>query len=347
MTPAELLMSVVIPTYRRADDLDRAIRSVLAEPGDYFEVLVGDDGSPDHTPDVVAALAGDPRLRAYRNPTNLGMQDNIFKIAQLARGEYFFILTDDDRLAPGALAKVAAAIRRHPQAGYLLSHLPTVDERTGQIIHMHRLCAEDTLLEPGIPTIERVASAAWVLSRQVFKRDLVDWETWLKYKDNIFFQIIVAGRVMLKAPCYYIADNLVMHTWFNRVYWHRFGKNQIDIEFNLAHDRYQCMAAILHDHASTPEVTGAIERWQTASLRSYLDLAHLGFYDLIKAEGLRPALRRLSLTHTLSRRERLELARFFLQLPARRAWVNAVAFAARLPGVRRARERLRRARVRP
>ena len=64
--------------------MDRAIRSVLAEPGDYFEVLVGDDGSPDHTPAVVEALSGDPRLCADRNPTNLGMQDNILKIAQLA-----------------------------------------------------------------------------------------------------------------------------------------------------------------------------------------------------------------------------------------------------------------------
>jgi hypothetical protein len=184
-----------------------------------------------------------------------------------------------------------------------------------------------------------------VLSRQVFRRDLVDWETWLKYKDNIFFQIIAAGRVMLKAPCCYIADNLVLHTWFNRVYWHRFGKNQIDIEFNLARDRYQCMAAILHDQPTTPDVIGAIERWQAGSLRAYLDLAHLGFHDLVKAEGLRSALGRLNATHVLGRRERLELARFFLQLPARRAWVNATTLVARLPGVRRAREQIRRARL--
>ena len=127
-----------------------------------------------------------------------------------------------------------------------------MDERTGQVIHMHRLFAQDSLLDPGIQTTERVASAAWVLSRQVFRRDLVDWDTWLKYKDNIFFQIIAAGRVMLKAPFCYMADNLVMHTWFNRVYWHRFGRNQIDIEFNLARDRYQCMAAILHDQPRLP-----------------------------------------------------------------------------------------------
>ncbi len=339
------LLSVVIPTYNRADDVGRAIWSALAEPGDYFEVLVGDDGSPDHTPAVVEALSGDSRLHAYRNPANLGMQENVLKVAQLARGDYFFILTDDDRLAPGALAKVAAAISRYPQAGYLLSHLPTVDERTGQLIHMQRLFAQDTLLEPGIPTVERVASAAWVLSRQVFKRDLVDWDTWMTYKTNIFFQIIAAGRVMLKAPCFYMADSLVTHTWFNRVFWHRFGKSQIDIEFNLARDRYRCMEAILHDREATSEVRGAIERWELSSLRSYLYLAHLGFYDLIKAEGLRPALERLNTAQALSRREKLELGLFFLQLPARRAWVNAKAHAARLPGIQSAREMIRKTRL--
>ena len=38
------LISVIIPTYRRARDLDRCIKSVLAQPGDFFEVVVGDGG---------------------------------------------------------------------------------------------------------------------------------------------------------------------------------------------------------------------------------------------------------------------------------------------------------------
>ena len=100
------LISVIVATYRRAEDLDRCLRSVLAEPGDYFEVVVGDDGSPDHTPEVVALHRHDPRMRDYRNASNLGMQENYRKIARFASGEYLFILTDDDYLLPGSLAKV-------------------------------------------------------------------------------------------------------------------------------------------------------------------------------------------------------------------------------------------------
>src|SRR5512143_3746835 len=94
------LSSVIIATDKRADDLDRAIQSVRNEPGDYFEIVIGDDGSPDHTPQIVAKHSVDPRIRAYRNDVNLGMQENYLKIARFAEGRYLFILTDDDYLLP-------------------------------------------------------------------------------------------------------------------------------------------------------------------------------------------------------------------------------------------------------
>ena len=173
----------------------------------------------------------------------------------------------------------------------------------------------------------------------------MDWDTWLKYKDNIFFQIIAAGRVMLKAPFCYIADNLVMHTWFNRVYWHRFGKNQIDIEFNLACDRYQCMAAILYDHPSTPAVTGAIRDGNWAVCVPIFTWPTWAFMDPIKAEGLRPALRRLNTPHALSRRERQELGAASYSFRRGARWAYTTVLAARLPGVRPARELIRKTRL--
>ena len=248
------LISVVIATYKRAGDLDRAIQSVRNEPGDYFEIVVGDDGSPDHTPEIIARHAGDARLCSYRNDVNLGMQENYLKIARFARGRYLFILTDDDFLLPGALAKVKAAIEVHPEAAYLLSDLPTLDERTSQLIDLHRTYPQDTLAPVGLDSMAHIVRSAWVLSRQVLKRDAIDWATWEKFRSNIFFPIIFAGRLILQAPAYYMADRLVMHTWFNVVHWQKFGRSKIDIEFNLAADRFECMAAILHDYERTPAV---------------------------------------------------------------------------------------------
>lgn len=64
MTTAELRLSVVIPTFNRAEKLERvlqAIRGQVAAPR--FEVIVVDDGSMDRTPEV---LATHPWVRSIR-----------------------------------------------------------------------------------------------------------------------------------------------------------------------------------------------------------------------------------------------------------------------------------------
>ena len=314
------LLSVVIPTYKRAKDLDRAIGSVLSERGDYFEVVVGDDGSPDDTPQVVAAHSHDRRFRAYRNDTNLGMQENVLKVVREARGDYVFILTDDDLMQPGALTKVARATRSHPEAAYLLSPLATVDERTGAVADVHRTFAVDTVTAPGIETISRVAGSAWVLSRQVLKRDCIDWDTWERFRANIFFPIIVAGRLLLQYPACYLADFLVKHTWFNAVHWGAFGPNELAIELRLAADRTRCMAAILHDQAALPAVRAATERWESASFRSYLYLPVRGYHDLIHGVGEREARRALEEAFLMTSARRRELAQYPLRSPFVRLW---------------------------
>lgn len=325
------LLSVIIATYNRANDLDRCIQGVLAEPGDFFEVAVGDDGSLDHTPQVVESYSRDPRVCHYRNVKNIGMQENYLKLARFARGAYLFILTDDDYLVPGALAKVARVIQAHPEVGYILSDLLTVDERTGKIVDIHRLYKKDTLVAPSLANMAYIVRSAWVLSRQVLKRDAIDWETWERFRSNIFFPIILAGRLLLSAPGYYIADSLVMHTWFNKVYWHAFGRSDLDIEFSLAADRHKCMRAILHNQRQTPVVRSVIDTWETSSLKSYLYLSHLGFYDLIKCMGFGPALKRLLGTNTLNARQRFEVFLFVLKIPWVRTKVNLKAIVRNLP----------------
>lgn len=328
----EPLISVVIATYNRAADLDRAIRSSLSQPGDDYEVVVGDDASSDDTPSVVARHSGDRRVRAYRNDRNLGMQQNYWKIARFARGRYLFILTDDDTLLPDALPCLRCAIGRHPEAGYLLSDLPTVDERTGLCVNLHRTFAADTLAPPGLATVERVVPSAWVLSRQTFRRDAVDWETWAKFRQNIFFPIILAGRAILRAPCYYIARPLVSHTWFNIVHWEQFGHDALDIEFNLAANRFACMRSIVHDLSQSEDVERAVATWEIDSFRTYLFQERLGYHDLVRSLGRTQADRRLQAVYPVASPVfASEMRRFWRTISLLRLRWGAKALARLLP----------------
>ena len=87
------LASILIPVYNRAGLIEATIRSALAQSYDPIEVVVVDNASTDATWEVLQRLAlEDPRLRIFRNETNLGPVRNWRACAEHARGHYAKIL---------------------------------------------------------------------------------------------------------------------------------------------------------------------------------------------------------------------------------------------------------------
>ena len=87
------LFSVVIPTYNRANMLQRALESVLAQSYDNFEILVMDDGSTDNTAEVVASFT-DPRITYRWNKNFGGPARPRNKGIALAKGEWICLPED-------------------------------------------------------------------------------------------------------------------------------------------------------------------------------------------------------------------------------------------------------------
>ncbi|HTS19764.1 MAG TPA: glycosyltransferase family A protein [Verrucomicrobiae bacterium] len=95
MKPA--LVSVIIPTYNRAGTIERTINSVLAQSWGSMEILVVDDGSTDHTADVLSGF-GD-RIRVIRQ-SNRGPSGARNAGIRAARGEVISFLDSDDEWLP-------------------------------------------------------------------------------------------------------------------------------------------------------------------------------------------------------------------------------------------------------
>jgi glycosyltransferase involved in cell wall biosynthesis len=103
-----LKVSVIIPTYNRADLLERAIRSVLSQTYRDFEIIVVDDASIDNTQEMVKEKFKQEMdsgiLRYVRNETNMERSHSRNKGMEIAQGEYIAFLDDDDIWLPHRLA---------------------------------------------------------------------------------------------------------------------------------------------------------------------------------------------------------------------------------------------------
>jgi len=100
------LVSVVLPTFDRAEPLRRAIASVIGQTYEHWELIVADDGSTDDTPAVVASFA-DPRIQHLRlarggvcRARNAGLER--------ARGRYVAYLDSDNAWEPRFLEVMVA-----------------------------------------------------------------------------------------------------------------------------------------------------------------------------------------------------------------------------------------------
>jgi glycosyltransferase involved in cell wall biosynthesis len=104
----------------RASTVGGAIESALAQTIDRIEVVVADDKG-DLEP-VVCAF-DDPRVRYQRNAERLGPSWNAREALNLGRGEFLFLLNDDDRLLPTFAERTLERLAEVPQAGIVFTNL--------------------------------------------------------------------------------------------------------------------------------------------------------------------------------------------------------------------------------
>lgn len=109
-------ISVIIPLYNKEAIIERSLQSVLSQNYDDFDVIIVNDGSTDHSMDIVRRIK-DPRIVLIEQENggpskarNTGIKN--------AKGEWIVFLDADDELLPGALKRFGRLIREHTDANF-------------------------------------------------------------------------------------------------------------------------------------------------------------------------------------------------------------------------------------
>lgn len=127
MSPAGLpLVSVVVPVYNGQAFLADAIRSVLSQTYQAFDVTIVDNCSKDATLAVAERLAAaDPRVRVRTNAEFLPVVDNHNAAISCVSpdAKYFKVLGADDLLFPTCLEEQVGVAERYPSVGMVTSYV--------------------------------------------------------------------------------------------------------------------------------------------------------------------------------------------------------------------------------
>ena len=107
------LISVVLPTFERADLLPRSISSVLSQTVLDWELIVIDDGSTDNTAEVVSEWQQKSYRIRYIRQTNQGVGAARNCGVKQALGKYIACLDSDDEYLPTHLATRLALLHGH------------------------------------------------------------------------------------------------------------------------------------------------------------------------------------------------------------------------------------------
>lgn len=109
-------LTIAIPTYNRQEKLRESLERVIKYSKELdVEILVSDNASLDNTEQVVKEMQKKYYyIKYYRNSENLGFDGNFFNCFEKAKGEYVWLLSDDDILLPGAIESVIECCEKRP-----------------------------------------------------------------------------------------------------------------------------------------------------------------------------------------------------------------------------------------
>ena len=198
-------ISVVIPAYNAAKTISETIDSVRRQTFTDFELIVINDGSSDHTAELVNAVADDRlRLFSYENGgAAIARNRGIDHVS----GEFIAFLDADDLWTPDKLELQLEALQKHPKAGVAYSWTTHMSQ-DGKVFYASssvsfegdvysELLVSNFLTNGSNPLIRRVA----IESVGGFDPSLVsgeDWEYWLRLAAQWPFAVVPKRQIFYR-----------------------------------------------------------------------------------------------------------------------------------------------------
>lgn len=125
-------VSIITPTFNRADYILESVDSVLAQSFQDWELLIVDDGSYDNTKELLQPYLNDQRIH-YFYQQNQGQSVARNYALTKALGEFVCFLDSDNRWLPFKLHHQIGLMEKKPDVGVVYGDVATINESGEEI----------------------------------------------------------------------------------------------------------------------------------------------------------------------------------------------------------------------
>ncbi len=209
-------LSICIPTYARSGPLGQVLESIASQVTDEVEVLVAEDPSDEDATAVIERMrALIPGLQYSRNPERLKFDLNLLRLLGRARGDYCWLLSDDDIVEPGAVKSVLGGLRQYGPVTGATVNRNNYDSTLTERIYGRPFRQQETRIFHGademfIGLLDQIG----LLSCQIFRRDLCLRVTASpevqSFVGSGYVQLYVMMRMMALDPSWlFLADKCI------------------------------------------------------------------------------------------------------------------------------------------
>ncbi|NQT57645.1 MAG: glycosyltransferase family 2 protein [Bacteroidetes bacterium] len=276
-----ILLSICIPTYNRADFLRDAIKYILLSINNMHglvELIISDNCSTDGTLRILEELPKHSWIHWSRNSINEGPVRNGLACLKLAKGEYIWFVGDDDVIRPEGLNHLLCVLREHIEIDYfVVNAITSANEQRIQISDMfhneeilkeqktkysdlsdRKVISFNEYLDPYFDPIFLGSIMCNILRRSVWEQGLtgVNVNAPMGTIEGTYLVCCVLARTMVGKPSFYIGFPCSVAFWGHQE-WQ--GYLPIIFAYTFYHllDNYE---------------THGVESWRINKCRRYLHL---------------------------------------------------------------------------
>jgi glycosyltransferase involved in cell wall biosynthesis len=217
-------ISVVIPTYNRVDLLGRAIKSVLAQTEQDFEIIVVDDASSTDPSGVIDSF-NDSRIRLIRHSKSKGGSAARNTGILNSQGEFIAFLDDDDEWLAEKLELQLVRMRNADLPDMVFTGFYYIDQKTGYTFKvsrpdeqqdLHQRLLRQNIIGTTSTIIVRKTCFSDKLMFDEFMTSCQDWDLYLNFLK--FYRIGIIGKPLVN---YYVHEKSITRSYTNSLQGHR------------------------------------------------------------------------------------------------------------------------------